>query len=137
MANMNYRQNPKYVEAIRARGPVLVYELEMPIRGAEGESTTTVSFREPTAGDVYEHGNPVTRVDYMVTPWRIERDQAAYFDMMAALSGVPVPNLMQMSPNDVLTCEAQLDRFFIPGVKTRTSPGTKDTSSKPPEPPAS
>ena len=130
-----YTQSTKYIDEIKARGPVLEWELQEPIRGADGKETTMLSFREPTAGDIYEHGNPITRVDPMVTPFRVERDQVVYLDMMAALSGVPAPNLLRLMPNDLLAIEAQLDHFFIPGFRTRPSPGTKETSSQQDEQP--
>ena len=132
-----HMNSPEYIRKIKDRGPVVTIELEWPIFSLTAEAEVSkLEFREPTAGDVLLIGNPITRVDFTIMPPRIERDQAVYFDMLAELCGNPVPNLMKMAPTDVLACQAQLDRFFIPGFKTRPSNGMKENSSPLDAPPA-
>ena len=90
--------------------PVTVHLLYKPIRTEKGEVINSLTFREPTAGEINRIGNP-TRIlwDGEVI---IEERKMTY--VMAALCGLYAPTLNQMDPRDWNSCAWKLRPFFLP-----------------------
>jgi hypothetical protein len=90
--------------------PVKVKLLYRAIRDNKNVEIKEISFREPTAGDINRHGNPV----------RIGPEGEAIIDdqrmmqVMASLSGILSPLLERMDPRDYASCAYRLRRFFCP-----------------------
>jgi len=69
-------------------------------------------FREPTARDIYEIGNPV---DVDPRTGSMKFDPVVGADMMARLSGIPVGTITnQMTAKDWLSCQWRITPFFVP-----------------------
>ena len=92
--------------------PVRVKLLHKQVRNNRNEPVDELVFREPTAGDINRYGNPC----------RIGIDGEVLFDeqkmlrVIAALSGILLPNLEQMDPRDWNSCAYRLRSFFLPEV---------------------
>lgn len=92
--------------------PVRVKLLHKPVRNMRNEPVNELVFREPTAGDINRYGNPC----------RIGIDGEVIFDeqkmmrVIAALSGILIPNLEAMDPRDWNSCAYRLRSFFLPEV---------------------
>jgi len=80
---------------------------------ANGEETNELAFREPTAGDIERHGNPVL-LDMAADPPRISFDSRAMTAMMSALATVPPSTIRQLHPKDWNTAAWMLADFFLP-----------------------
>jgi Phage tail assembly chaperone proteins, E, or 41 or 14 len=92
--------------------PVRVKLLHKQVRNNRNEPVDELVFREPTAGDINRYGNPC----------RIGVDGEVIFDevkmmrVIAALSGILLPNLEVMDPRDWNSCAYRLRSFFLPEV---------------------
>ena len=92
--------------------PIRVKLLHKQVRNNRNEPVDELVFREPTAGDINRYGNPC----------RIGIDGEVLFDeqkmlrVIAALSGILLPNLEQMDPRDWNSCAYRLRSFFLPEV---------------------
>lgn len=110
--------NSESAKSTESEEAAVIVPLQKPIPNMEGALINEISFREPTAGDILRHGNPV-RYDPRFDPPKIEFNEKSAFDMMYALSGVPVACLSRMAPNDAVTAMWAIARFFIPGLQTK------------------
>jgi len=92
--------------------PITVRLLYRSIRGNNQEELTSLTFREPTGGDINRCGNPC----------RVNADGDVVIDekkmtlIMANLSGVLVPLLDRMDPRDWNSCAYRLRSFFLPDL---------------------
>jgi hypothetical protein len=92
--------------------PITVKLLYRPIRGNNQEELTSLTFREPTGGDINRCGNPC----------RVNSDGDVIIDekkmslIMANLSGVLSPLLDRMDPRDWNSCAYRLRGFFLPDL---------------------
>jgi hypothetical protein len=92
--------------------PITVKLLYRPIRGNNQEELTSLTFREPTGGDINRCGNPC----------RVNSDGDVIIDekkmtlIMANLSGVLLPLLDRMDPRDWNSCAYRLRNFFLPDL---------------------
>lgn len=93
--------------------------LHKPVRALD-KVLSELTFREPTARDIYEVGNPV---DVDPRTGNIKFDPVIGAEMMARLAGVPVGTITnQMSAKDWLNCQWRVTPFFVPqGEPTPTS----------------
>lgn len=91
---------------------VRVLKLTKPIN-AHAEQVLELKFREPTGGDIISVGNPVV-FDMSSDPPKMAFDAALMAEMMSLLAGVPPSSIAQMSPNDFVSAEFLLLRFFVP-----------------------
>jgi hypothetical protein len=80
------------------------------IRGNKNEELSSLTFREPTAGDINRYGNPAT----MNAGGRFNPDPPIMFTMMAVLSGINQPLLERMDPRDWNFIAWRLMGFFVP-----------------------
>lgn len=96
------RANPQPF-AISLRKPVI----------ANGEQTTTLSFREPTGADIEAVGNPVN-MDFTHDPPKVSFDSRAMTQMMARLALVPPSTIKSMHTRDWNTAAWNLAGFFMP-----------------------
>lgn len=101
-------------EAPKSPWPITVKLSHKPIIGNRREQLTELTFREPTAADIIRCGNPV---------WISSTTQEIFFDerkmttMMAQLSGVLLPLLDALHPNDWNSCAYRLRPFFLPAAE--------------------
>lgn len=81
---------------------------------ANGEDVKEIKFREPTAGDIEQVGNPVL-IDMMSgdVP-KVTFDAKAMTQMMSRLAAVPPSTIRQMHPRDWNTAAWSLTSFFMP-----------------------
>jgi hypothetical protein len=76
------------------------------------EDVDELVFREPMAGDINRYGNPC----------RISPDGDVIIDeqkmtrVIAALSGILIPNIERMDTRDWNSCAYRLRSFFLPEV---------------------
>ena len=110
--------NVKVVEREESEKPTpeassgtVTVRLHKPIKALD-KVLSELAFREPTARDIYEVGNPVT-----MDP----RTGAMHFDpiigsaMMARLAAIPEGSITnQMSAKDFLNCQWKVTPFFVP-----------------------
>ena len=94
--------------------PITVRLLYRPIRGNNQEELTSLTFREPTAGDINRAGNPC-RVDH---EGDVIIDEKKMSLIMANLSGVLSPLLDRMDPRDWNSCAYRLRGFFLPDLSS-------------------
>lgn len=85
-------------------------KLETPVE-AHGETITEIEFREPTAGDLVDHGDPLD-IDYQTGGMRFNPPEMT--EMMAALAKVPPSSIRAMTPRDWKACAMLLTTFFLP-----------------------
>jgi hypothetical protein len=79
---------------------------------ALGKMHSELTFREPTARDIYEVGNPV---DVDPRTGGMKFDPVIGAEMMSRLAGVPVGTITnQMSAKDWLSCQWRITPFFVP-----------------------
>jgi Phage tail assembly chaperone proteins, E, or 41 or 14 len=88
------------------------YTLEKPIE-AHGEEVKTLKFREPTARDMMDCGNPVN-FDPISDPPKITFDNRSMALMMSRLSGVPTSSIGQLQTRDFTGICWNLAPFFVP-----------------------
>lgn len=81
---------------------------------ANGDEVESLTFREPTGGDIERIGNPVV-IDFLSgdTP-KTTFDSKIMTQMMAHLAGVPPSTIRMMNPRDWNTCAWLLTPFFMP-----------------------
>ena len=102
--------------------PVFTYTLSKPIQYL-GEEITSVSIREPTAGDVFRVGNPI-KYDLRFDSPNIEFDEDKAFKMLARSSGIPIEgSLERMSSGDAVSCFWGMAPFFVPGRSAEKADG--------------
>ena len=83
---------------------------------ALGKVVSELTFREPTARDIYELGNPV---DVDPRTGNMKFDPVIGAEMMARLASVPVGTITnQMSAKDWLSCQWRITPFFVPQGET-------------------
>jgi hypothetical protein len=89
--------------------PLTVHLLYKPITNNKGEQINKITFREPTARDINNTGNPARVL------WNDEIvvDELKMTWIMAALSGILPPLLMEMHPRDWNSCAMRLRDFFL------------------------
>lgn len=80
---------------------------------ANGDETSELILREPTAADIERCGNPVI-IDMGADPPKITFDTKAMTQMMASLATVPPSTIRQMHPKDWNTAAWNLANFFLP-----------------------
>jgi hypothetical protein len=90
--------------------PVTVQLLYKPIRTEKGEVVKSLTFREPTAGEINRIGNP-TRI---LWDGEVIIEERKMTFIMAALCGLLPPTLNQLDPRDWNSCAWKLRRFFLP-----------------------
>lgn len=92
--------------------------LREPILDIAGEPVTELTFRKPRGGDIIKCGNPVR-----FTPFGdasdISFDETKLGRMLSALSGIPLPMIERMDPNDLMECAWGIAGFFIPGLRSK------------------
>lgn len=110
------------VETKRDDGSVEV-RLHKHIRALD-ETKTSLVFREPTASDVYEIGDPTRIVYDDKGRGRMEIDDARMMELMARLSGVPLGSIRLMKIVDYTNSKWAVASFFAP----REQPGPEETS---------
>lgn len=95
--------------------PVFTHKLSKPIQYL-GEPISEIALREPTAGDVFRVGNPVT-FDIREENPAIEFNEEKAFKMVSRLSGIPIEgSLERMTSNDAIACFWGMASFFVPGL---------------------
>lgn len=104
---LNGKVNGKVVD-------ILTVGLRKPVI-ANGEETSELKFREPTAADIERHGNPVL-LDMAADPPKISFDAKSMTQMMASLATVPPSTIRQMHPKDWNSAAWQLAGFFLPDL---------------------
>jgi len=92
--------------------PITVRLLYKSIRGNNQEELTSLTFREPTGGDINRCGNPC-RID---AEGNVLIDEKKMMLIMANLSGVLLPLLDRMDPRDWNSCAYRLRGFFLPDL---------------------
>jgi Phage tail assembly chaperone proteins, E, or 41 or 14 len=92
--------------------------LHKPIRALD-KTLSELTFREPTARDIYEVGNPV---DMDPRTGGMKFDPVVGAEMLARLAGIPVGSITnQMTAKDWLNCQWRVTPFFVPqGEPVRT-----------------
>ena len=84
--------------------------LYKPIRTEKGEVVNSLTFREPTAGEINRIGNP-TRI---LWDGEVIIEERKMTFIMAALCGLLPPTLNQLDPRDWNSCAWKLRSFFLP-----------------------
>jgi hypothetical protein len=92
--------------------PAFVQELEKPIQ-AHGETVKTLTFREPTARDLLQIGNPVI-FNMFATPPIVTHEMTTMTAMLSRLGNVPPSSIEQMTTRDLIDCSWGITRFFVP-----------------------
>jgi len=92
--------------------PITVKLLYKSIRGNNHEELTSLTFREPTGGDINRCGNPC-RID---SDGNVIIDEKKMMLIMANLSGVLLPLLDRLDPRDWNSCAYRLRGFFLPDL---------------------
>jgi len=93
--------------------PITVQLLYKPIRNEKGDEITSLTFREPRAGEINRIGNP-TR---MLWDGEIIIEERKMTYIMGALCGVLPPLLEMMDPRDWNSCAYRLRKFFLPDLR--------------------
>ena len=86
--------------------------LHKQVRNNRNEPIDELVFREPTAGDINRYGNPCR----IGIDGEVLFDEQKMFRVIAALSGILLPNLEMMDPRDWNSCAYRLRSFFLPEV---------------------
>ena len=110
------------VETKRDDGSVEV-RLHKHIRALD-ETKTSLVFREPSANDVYEIGDPTRIVYDDKGRGRMEIDDAKMMELMSRLSGVPLGSIKMMKVTDYTNSKWAVASFFAP----REQPGLEETN---------
>lgn len=90
--------------------PITVKLRHRSILGNRREQLDALTFREPRGSDIVRIGNPV----WITSSGEIMFDERKMTQMMAQLSGVLVPLLDALHPQDWNSCAYRLRRFFLP-----------------------
>jgi hypothetical protein len=97
-------------EEFRETWPIRVKLVHKAILDQNNKELKELLFREPTAGDINRHGNPVRLTD----DYEAVIDERKMTLIMANLSGVLSPMLDKMDPRDWNSCAYRLRTFFLP-----------------------
>src|SRR5436190_21933363 len=81
---------------------------------ANGDEVMSLSFREPTAGDIEACGNPVNIDVFSGENPKITFDAKAMTAMLARLAMVPPSTIRNMPPRDWNTAAWNVASFFMP-----------------------
>ncbi len=93
----------------------IVLKLRKPVI-ANGDETSELTFREPTAADIEIVGNPVN-IDFLSSEIpKTTFDGKAMTQMLARLAGVPPSTIRQMHTKDWNDAAWSLWNFFTPGL---------------------
>jgi tail assembly chaperone E/41/14-like protein len=92
--------------------PIRLKLMHKPVRNNRDELVHELTFRQPTAGDINRYGNPV-RIDFN---GEVQIDDQKMMRVIAALTGILVPNLEAMDPRDWTSCAYRLRSFFLPDL---------------------
>jgi len=87
--------------------------LRKPIQ-ANGETVTSLTFREPTAADIERCGNPVSIDFFSGESPRLSFDAAAMTKMMSTLAAIPPSSVRSMNTRDWNSAAWALTPFFLP-----------------------
>lgn len=102
-------------EAAAVTGPLKV-KLRKPIL-KDGDPSSEIEFREPTAGDIERAGQPVL-LDFSSDPFKITFDEKKMTMMLSTLAAVPPSSIRSMHPKDWNTCAWLVAGFFTPDLGT-------------------
>lgn len=91
-------------------------ELGRPIKSHFSPTTTSLTFREPTALDIDHVGNPVTMDFGRGWPPMPLVDAKKMTQMLARLANVAPSSILQMSARDWSTCSLAIQIFFLPDL---------------------
>lgn len=91
-------------------------ELGRPIKSHFSPTTTSLIFREPTALDIDQVGNPVTMDFGRGWPPMPVVDAKKMTQMLARLANVAPSSILQMSARDWSTCSLAIQIFFLPDL---------------------
>jgi hypothetical protein len=97
---------------VQEKEPAFKCELSRAIE-AHGETVSVLIFREPTARDLLQIGNPVI-FDPISDPPRVTHDERKMHAMLSLLGNVPPSSIAQLSPRDWVSCAWGLTPFFVP-----------------------
>lgn len=92
--------------------PAFVHELERAIQ-AHGEEVKTLTFREPTARDLLNIGNPVI-FNMFASPPIVTHEPNIMLAMLSRLGNVPPSSIEQLTTRDLIDCSWGITRFFLP-----------------------
>jgi hypothetical protein len=81
---------------------------------ANGDEVMSLSFREPTAGDIEVCGNPVNIDVFAGETPKVTFDAKAMTAMLARLALVPPSTIRNMHPRDWNTAAWNIASFFMP-----------------------
>ena len=81
---------------------------------ANGDEVKSLTFREPTAGDIDRVGNPVVLDFFQGDTPKTTFDAKIMTQMMSLLAAVPPSAIKQMHPRDWNTAAWSLASFFMP-----------------------
>jgi hypothetical protein len=106
------------VEAPAPSDGSVTVRLHKPVKALD-KTYSTLTFREPTARDIYDIGNPV---DMDPRTGGMKFDPVIGAEMMARLANIPVGTITnQMNAKDFLNCQWKVTPFFVPqGEPTAT-----------------
>jgi hypothetical protein len=94
--------------------PIVDHKLAVPIK-AHGQDMHSITWREPTAGDIERAGNPIIlefREDEEYP--RMRFDERKMNAMIGLLAGIPPSSVKQLSAGDWQSIAFKLSRFFMP-----------------------
>jgi len=112
MANVKVvEREPDEKPAPEATSGNVTVRLYKPIKALD-KTLSELTFREPTARDIYECGNPV---EMDPRTGQMKFDPVIGAEMMSRLGGIPVGSItVQMSAKDFLNCQWKIVPFFVP-----------------------
>ena len=110
------------VETKRDDGSVEV-RLHKPIRALD-ETKKSLVFREPSANDVYEVGDPTRIVYDDKGRGRMAIDDTMMMELMSRLCAVPLGSIKLMQVHDYTNCKWAVANFFAP----RPEPAPDETT---------
>ena len=91
-------------------------ELGRPIKSHFSPTTTSLTFREPTAMDIDAVGNPITMDFGRGWPPLPVVDAKKMTQMLARLAHVAPSSILQMTARDWSTCSLAVQIFFLPDL---------------------
>jgi hypothetical protein len=91
-------------------------QLGRPIKSHLSPTTTSLTFREPTALDIDNVGNPVSMNFSRGWPPLPEVDAKKMTAMLARLANVAPSSILQMTARDWSTCSLAVQIFFLPDL---------------------
>ena len=118
MADEAKVEDNKPVESTETAASVVAWDGRLPLRKkviANGEEVDTLTFREPTGGDIEKFGNPVTITLYENNP-KMHFDGQVMTLIMAHLAVVPPSTIRSLHPKDWNNGAWKLANFFMPDL---------------------